>query len=50
MERMKDVESKMFKANNIEFDYTILGRVREVMVDILSRCMELALKVLHTVF
>ncbi|XP_048132420.1 formin-like protein 3 isoform X2 [Rhodamnia argentea] len=44
LERIKDEESKMFRRNNIEFDFSILVRIKELMVDISSRCMELALK------
>ncbi|KAI3434066.1 uncharacterized protein J3R85_006860 [Psidium guajava] len=44
LERIKDEESKMFRRNNIEFDFSILVRIKELMVDISSRCMELALE------
>lgn len=49
LERIKDEESKMFRRNNIEFDFGILIRIKELMVDISSRCMELALKVLKII-
>lgn len=46
LERTKDEESKKFKSQNIEFDFQILVRIKEAMVDVSSNCMELALKVL----
>lgn len=45
MERTKDEESKKFKGHNIEFDFHILIKIKEAMVDVSSNCMELALKV-----
>ncbi|OIW13679.1 hypothetical protein TanjilG_08021 [Lupinus angustifolius] len=44
LERTKDEESKKFKAYNIEFDFLILIKIKESMVDVSSNCMELALK------
>lgn len=45
LERNKDEESKKFKSHNIEFDFYILIKIKEAMVDVSSNCMELALKV-----
>lgn len=45
LERTKDEESKKFKSHKINFDFGILIRIKELMVDISSSCMELALKV-----
>lgn len=45
LERTKDEESKKFQSHNIDFDFNILIRIKEAMVDISSSCMELALKV-----
>ncbi|XP_014518123.1 uncharacterized protein At4g04980 [Vigna radiata var. radiata] len=44
LERNKDEESKKFKSHNIEFDFYILIKIKEAMVDVSSNCMELALK------
>ncbi|WJX26582.1 hypothetical protein P8452_15484 [Trifolium repens] len=44
LERTKDEESKKFKGHNIEFDFYILVKIKEAMVDVSSNCMELALK------
>ncbi|XP_047159784.1 uncharacterized protein At4g04980-like [Vigna umbellata] len=44
LERTKDEESKKFKSHNIEFDFYILIKIKEAMVDVSSNCMELALK------
>lgn len=44
-ERTKDEESKKFKSHNIDFDFNIVTRIKELMVDLSSSCMELALKV-----
>lgn len=44
LERTKDEESKKFKGHNIEFDFHILIKIKEAMVDVSSNCMELALK------
>lgn len=46
VERNKDEQAKKFQGHNISFDFNILVRVKESMVDISSSCMELALKVL----
>lgn len=45
LERVKDEESKKFASHNIHFDFEILLRVKEAVVDVSSSCMELALKV-----
>ncbi|KAK7327923.1 hypothetical protein VNO77_22016 [Canavalia gladiata] len=44
LERSKEEESKKFKGHNIEFDFDILMKIKEAMVDVSSSCMELALK------
>ncbi|KAK7412311.1 hypothetical protein VNO78_03764 [Psophocarpus tetragonolobus] len=44
LERTKDEESKKFKGHNIEFNFYILIKIKEAMVDVSSNCMELALK------
>ncbi|PRQ28864.1 hypothetical protein RchiOBHm_Chr5g0007601 [Rosa chinensis] len=44
LERTKDEEIKKFKSQNIHFDFNILIRIKEAMVDVSSGCMELALK------
>ncbi|XP_073155122.1 uncharacterized protein [Henckelia pumila] len=44
LERTKDEEAKKFKGHKINFDFGILVRVKELMVDLSSSCMELALK------
>ncbi|KAG8483298.1 hypothetical protein CXB51_022276 [Gossypium anomalum] len=44
LERTKDEEAKIFKGYNIEFDFQIIMRIKETMVDVSSDCMELALK------
>ncbi|XP_075488989.1 uncharacterized protein LOC142527888 [Primulina tabacum] len=44
LERTKDEESKKFQAHKINFDFNILVHIKELMVDISSSCMELALK------
>ncbi|XP_031092919.1 uncharacterized protein At4g04980-like [Ipomoea triloba] len=44
VERNKDEQAKKFQGHNISFDFNILVRVKESMVDISSSCMELALK------
>lgn len=45
MERTKDDESKKFTSHKIHFDFGILVRIKELMVDVSSNCMELTLKV-----
>ncbi|XVF87530.1 hypothetical protein PTKIN_Ptkin18bG0127600 [Pterospermum kingtungense] len=45
LERTKDEESKLFKNYNINFDFQILVRIKEALVDVSSDCMELLLKV-----
>ncbi|KAJ4843772.1 hypothetical protein Tsubulata_017397 [Turnera subulata] len=44
LERTKDEESKKLQSHNIHFDFNILLKVKEAMVDVSSNCMELALK------
>ncbi|KAK3028500.1 hypothetical protein RJ639_038568 [Escallonia herrerae] len=44
LERTKDDESKKFLSHKIHFDFGILVRIKELMVDVSSSCMELALK------
>jgi len=48
LERTKDEESKKFKSHNIEFDFYIFIKIKEAMVDVSSNCMEVALKVTHS--
>ncbi|KAJ6302362.1 hypothetical protein OIU77_016448 [Salix suchowensis] len=43
-ERSKDEESRKFKSHNIDFEFHIVTKIRESMVDLSSSCMELALK------
>ena len=47
LERTKDDEVKRFKSQNIHFDFGILVRIKELMVEVSSNCMELVLKVLN---
>ncbi|KAF2588140.1 hypothetical protein F2Q70_00041875 [Brassica cretica] len=42
--QIKAEEEKTFKRHNIPFDFSILTRIKESMVDISSGCIELALK------
>lgn len=44
LERTKDDELKKFKSQNIHFDFGILVRIKELMVEVSSNCMEFALK------
>ncbi|XP_017221202.1 uncharacterized protein At4g04980 [Daucus carota subsp. sativus] len=44
LERTKDEESKKFQSHKIVFDFGILVRIKELMVDVSANCMELALK------
>ncbi|XP_049357881.1 uncharacterized protein At4g04980 isoform X1 [Solanum verrucosum] len=44
LERTKDDESKKFTSHKIHFDFGILVRIKELMVDVSSNCMELTLK------
>ncbi|XP_059291024.1 uncharacterized protein LOC132044538 [Lycium ferocissimum] len=44
LERTKDEEAKKFISHNIHFDFGILVRIKELMVDISSNCMELVMK------
>lgn len=50
MERIKDDEAKKFQSQNIHFDFNILIRIKEAMVDVSSSCMEMALKVVISWF
>lgn len=45
LDRTKDEESKRFRGHGIQFDFGVLIRIKEAMVDVSSSCMELALKV-----
>lgn len=47
MERTKDEESKKLQSHNIHFDFHILIKIKELMVDVSSNCMEFALKVIR---
>ncbi|XP_019169692.1 PREDICTED: uncharacterized protein LOC109165407 [Ipomoea nil] len=44
IEQTKDDEAKKFASHKITFDFSILVRIKELMVDVSSNCMELALK------
>nr|CAB3448258.1 unnamed protein product [Digitaria exilis] len=44
IERNKDEEAKRFQSHSIHFDFGLLVRIKECMVDLSSNCMELALK------
>ncbi|KAF6163144.1 hypothetical protein GIB67_025008 [Kingdonia uniflora] len=44
VDRTKDEESKRFKSHKIDFDFNILVKIKESMVDVSSSCMEFALK------
>ncbi|KAF8043279.1 hypothetical protein BT93_A1574 [Corymbia citriodora subsp. variegata] len=44
LERSKDEETKRFLSQNIHFDFSILVRIKELMVDVSSGCIELALE------
>ncbi|KAK9681886.1 hypothetical protein RND81_10G035100 [Saponaria officinalis] len=44
LERTKDEEAKKFQSHNIHFDFHILVKIKEALVDVSSSCMELALK------
>ncbi|CAJ1936398.1 unnamed protein product [Sphenostylis stenocarpa] len=44
LERTKDEEAKKFKGHNIIFDFHILVKIKEALVDVSSNCMELSLK------
>ncbi|CAL9130183.1 unnamed protein product [Musa textilis] len=44
VERNKEEDSKRFKNHKIEFDFTVLVRIKEGMVDLSSDCIEMALK------
>ncbi|KAL5841698.1 hypothetical protein ACOSQ3_012301 [Xanthoceras sorbifolium] len=44
LKRTKDEESKKFQSHNIHFDFQILVKIKELMVDVSSNCMEFALK------
>ncbi|XP_022733787.1 uncharacterized protein At4g04980-like isoform X2 [Durio zibethinus] len=43
-DRIKDEESRKFKSHGIDFDFNIFTMIKELMVDVSSSCMELALK------
>uniref|UniRef100_J3LI47 Uncharacterized protein n=1 Tax=Oryza brachyantha TaxID=4533 RepID=J3LI47_ORYBR len=44
IERSKDEGTKRFVSHNVHFDFAILVRIKECMVDLSSSCVELALK------
>ncbi|XP_056866300.1 uncharacterized protein At4g04980 isoform X1 [Raphanus sativus] len=44
LDQIKIEEEKKFKRHNIPFDFSILTRIKETMVNISSGCIELALK------
>ncbi|KAE8733235.1 TMV resistance protein N-like [Hibiscus syriacus] len=44
LEQTREEESKNLMSHNIEFDFQILVRIKEAMVDVSSNCMELAMK------
>ncbi|CAH9130931.1 unnamed protein product [Cuscuta epithymum] len=44
IEQSKDEEEKKYASHKINFDFSILVRIKEFMVDVSSNCMELALK------
>lgn len=44
LERTKDEESKKFQSHKITFDFGILLKIKELMVDVSSSCIELGLK------
>lgn len=45
IERTKDEEAKRFQSHKIEFNFSVLMRIKEFMVDVSSNCIEMALKV-----
>ncbi|EYU27939.1 hypothetical protein MIMGU_mgv1a026053mg, partial [Erythranthe guttata] len=44
LERTKDQDTKELLSQNITFDFSVLTRIKELMVDLSSNCMDLALK------
>ncbi|GJT95891.1 retrovirus-related pol polyprotein from transposon TNT 1-94 [Tanacetum coccineum] len=44
LDRTKDEDVKKFKSQKIHFDFSILIIIKELMVDVSSKCMEMALK------
>ncbi|KAL4313232.1 hypothetical protein GQ457_01G033340 [Hibiscus cannabinus] len=44
IERIKDEESRNYRRHGIDFDFNIFVTIKELMVDVSSSCMELALK------
>ena len=44
IECTKDEESKQFQIHNIDFDFGVLLRIKESMVDLSSNCIEMALR------
>lgn len=48
-ERTKDEEAKKFQTHSINFDFNIIIRIKESMVDVSSSCMELALQVVQAI-
>ncbi|CAN6457628.1 unnamed protein product [Victoria cruziana] len=44
LDRTKDDESKRFQSHQITFDFNVLVKIKEAMVDVSSNCVEMALK------
>ncbi|OQU85909.1 hypothetical protein SORBI_3004G336800 [Sorghum bicolor] len=44
VERNRDEETKRLQSHSVHFDFSVLVRIKEGMVDLSSACMELALK------
>ncbi|CAO2823810.1 unnamed protein product [Amaranthus hypochondriacus] len=44
LERTKDEDVKKFQSHNIQFDFNILVKIKEAIVDVSSSCIELALR------
>ncbi|XP_031484236.1 uncharacterized protein At4g04980-like isoform X2 [Nymphaea colorata] len=44
LDRTKDDESKRFQSHQITFDFNVLVKIKEAMVDLSSNCIEMALK------
>lgn len=45
IECKKDEEARRFQSHDIEFDFDVLLRIKEFMVDVSSNCIEMVLKV-----
>ncbi|KAL2931962.1 hypothetical protein RDABS01_037372 [Bienertia sinuspersici] len=46
LDRTKDEDKKKFQSHNIHFDFSILVKIKEAVVDVSSNCIELALKMI----